>query len=124
MFNPASQSLASPGEREGGAAFELTQELPSMPLQARAKARAPTSVGVVVHQEAQVSKIWRSLATAARKSPLLGDYLAMSYLLGLGGSSEISTGSNSNRGSSASGAKYAFVVFRKFLSSRSGNSGL
>ena len=34
------------------------------------------------------------------------------------------TGSNSNLGSSASGAKYAFVVFRKFLSSRSGKSGL
>src|SRR5579859_6539385 len=101
MFNPASQSLASPDEREGGAAFELTQELPSMPLQARAKAQAPRSVSVVVHQEARVSKIWLPPATAARTSALLDDYLAMSYRLGLGGKSEISTGSNSNFGSSA-----------------------
>jgi hypothetical protein len=46
------------------------------------------------------------------------------YFLGLGVISEISTGSNSNFGSSASGAKYAFVVFSQFLSSRSGKSGL
>ena len=51
-------------------------------------------------------------------------YFTASYFLGLGGISETSTGSNSNLGSSASGAKYAFVVFRKFLSSRSGKSGL
>ena len=51
-------------------------------------------------------------------------YFTASYFLGLGGISEVSTGSNSNFGSSASGAKYAFVVFRKFLSSRSGKSGL
>jgi hypothetical protein len=52
------------------------------------------------------------------------DYFAASYFLGRGGISEMSTGSNSNFGSSASGAKYALVVFRKFLSSRSGKSGL
>src|SRR6202021_4086635 len=46
------------------------------------------------------------------------------YFLALGGISDVSTGSNSNFGSSASGAKTAFVVFRKFLSSRSGKSGL
>jgi len=46
------------------------------------------------------------------------------YFLALGGISETSTGSNSNFGSSASGAKYAFVVFSQFLSSRSGKSGL
>jgi hypothetical protein len=51
-------------------------------------------------------------------------YFTASYFLGLGGISETSTGSNSNLGSSPSGAKYAFVVFRKFLSSRSGKSGL
>jgi hypothetical protein len=46
------------------------------------------------------------------------------YFLGLGGINDASTGSNSNFGSSASGAKYAFVVFIQFLSSRSGKSGL
>src|SRR5216684_8893695 len=46
------------------------------------------------------------------------------YFLALGGISDVSTGSNSNFGSSASGAKYAFVVFSQFLSSRSGKSGL
>src|ERR1700722_8108068 len=46
------------------------------------------------------------------------------YFLGRGGINEVSTGSNSNFGSSASGAKYAFVVFSQFLSSRSGKSGL
>jgi len=46
------------------------------------------------------------------------------YFLGRGGISDASTGSNSNFGSSASGAKYAFVVFIQFLSSRSGKSGL
>src|SRR5208337_4608369 len=51
-------------------------------------------------------------------------HFAASYFLGRGGISDTSTGSNSNFGSSASGAKYAFVVFRKFLSSRSGKSGL
>src|SRR6266852_3187933 len=51
-------------------------------------------------------------------------YLTASYFLARGGISDVSTGSNSNFGSSASGAKYAFVVFRKFLSSRSGKSGL
>jgi hypothetical protein len=51
-------------------------------------------------------------------------HFAASYFLALGGISDVSTGSNSNFGSSASGAKYAFVVFKKFLSSRSGKSGL
>src|SRR6185437_16883579 len=37
------------------------------------------------------------------------------YFLARGGSSEMSTGSNSNLGSSASGAKYALVVFSQFL---------
>ncbi len=46
------------------------------------------------------------------------------YFLGRGGINEISTGSNSNFGSSASGANVAFVVFSQFLSSRSGYSGL
>jgi hypothetical protein len=46
------------------------------------------------------------------------------YFLALGGISDVSTASNSNLGSSASGAKYAFVVFSQFLSSRSGKSGL
>src|ERR1700722_9005578 len=46
------------------------------------------------------------------------------YFLGRGGISDVSTGSNSNFGSSASGAKYALVVFIQFLSSRSGKSGL
>jgi hypothetical protein len=36
------------------------------------------------------------------------------HFLARGGSNEMSTASNSNLGSSASGAKYAFVVFRKF----------
>jgi len=49
---------------------------------------------------------------------------AHQYFLALGGISDTSTGSNSNFGSSASGAKYAFVVFSQFLSSRSGKSGL
>lgn len=51
-------------------------------------------------------------------------HFTASYFLGRGGISDTSTGSNSNLGSSASGAKYALVVFRKFLSSRSGKSGL
>src|SRR5579864_2991030 len=51
-------------------------------------------------------------------------HFAASYFLARGGISETSTGSNSNFGSSASGAKYAFVVFIQFLSSRSGKSGL
>ena len=60
-----------------------------------------------------------------RRPPLhLQTHFAASYFLALGGISDVSTGSNSNFGSSASGAKYAFVVFRKFLSSRSGKSGL
>jgi len=42
-------------------------------------------------------------------------YFTASYFLGRGGISDVSTGSNSNFGSSASGAKYAFVVFKKFL---------
>ena len=46
------------------------------------------------------------------------------YFLARGGISDVSTASNSNFGSSASGAKYAFVVFSQFLSSRSGKSGL
>jgi hypothetical protein len=46
------------------------------------------------------------------------------YFLALGGINDVSTASNSNFGSSASGAKYAFVVFSQFLSSRSGKSGL
>jgi hypothetical protein len=46
------------------------------------------------------------------------------YFLARGGMSDVSTASNSNFGSSASGAKYAFVVFSQFLSSRSGKSGL
>src|SRR5438067_10946433 len=54
----------------------------------------------------------------------LRHYVATSYLLGLGGIRLVSTGSNSNLGSSASGAKEALVVFSQFLSSRSGNSGL
>src|SRR6202034_185196 len=37
------------------------------------------------------------------------------YFLARGGISDVSTGSNSNFGSSASGAKTAFVVFKKFL---------
>src|SRR5882762_6188704 len=51
-------------------------------------------------------------------------YFAMSYFLGRGGISDASTGSNSNFGSSASGAKLALVVFIQFLSLRSGKSGL
>ena len=51
-------------------------------------------------------------------------HFAASYFLGRGGSNEMSTGSNSNFGSSASGANVAFVVFSQFLSSRSGKSGL
>lgn len=51
-------------------------------------------------------------------------YVAASYRLGLGGIKLTLTGSNSKRGSSASGAKYAFVVFMKLASSRSGKSGL
>ena len=51
-------------------------------------------------------------------------YFTASYLLGRGGISETSTGSNSNLGSSASGANVALVVFNQFLSSRSGKSGL
>lgn len=50
--------------------------------------------------------------------------IELQYFLALGGISETSTASNSNFGSSASGAKYAFVVFSQFLSSRSGKSGL
>jgi hypothetical protein len=46
------------------------------------------------------------------------------YFLARGTISDVSTASNSNFGSSASGAKYAFVVFSQFLSSRSGKSGL
>ena len=46
------------------------------------------------------------------------------YFLARGGIRLASTGSNSNFGSSASGAKTAFVVFIQFLSSRSGKSGL
>jgi hypothetical protein len=63
---------------------------------------------------------------SARRSLTRADspYFAMSYRLGLGGISDTSTGSNSNLGSSASGAKYAFVVFSQFASSRSGKSGL
>ena len=49
---------------------------------------------------------------------------AFQYFLGRGGIRDTSTGSNSNFGSSASGAKHAFVVFIQFLSSRSGKSGL
>jgi hypothetical protein len=52
------------------------------------------------------------------------DIRTLQYFLGRGGISDTSTGSNSNFGSSASGAKYAFVVFIQFLSSRSGKSGL
>ena len=52
------------------------------------------------------------------------DSLNTQYFLGRGGIKLASTGSNSNFGSSASGAKYAFVVFIQFLSSRSGKSGL
>jgi hypothetical protein len=51
-------------------------------------------------------------------------YVAASYLLGRGLISDVSTGSNSKRGSSASAAKYAFVVFNQLASSRSGKSGL
>src|SRR6266852_9832493 len=51
-------------------------------------------------------------------------YFTASYLLGRGGIRDTSTGSNSNLGSSASGANVAFVVFSQFLSSRSGKSGL
>ena len=50
--------------------------------------------------------------------------LAFQYFLALGGIRDTSTGSNSNFGSSASGAKYALVVLSQFLSSRSGKSGL
>jgi hypothetical protein len=46
------------------------------------------------------------------------------YLRVRGAIRVVSTGSNSKRGSSASGAKYALVVFSQFLSSRSGKSGL
>lgn len=49
---------------------------------------------------------------------------AHQYFRVRGGISDTSTGSNSKRGSSASAAKYAFVVFSQFWSSRSGNSGL
>ncbi len=51
-------------------------------------------------------------------------YVAASYLLGRGVISDVSTASNSKRGSSASAAKYALVVFNQFASSRSGKSGL
>ena len=53
-----------------------------------------------------------------------GSSLNNQYFLARGGISDVSTASNSNFGSSASGAKYAFVVFSQFLSSRSGKSGL
>jgi hypothetical protein len=54
----------------------------------------------------------------------VADYFTASYLLGRGVINETSTGSNSNFGSSASGANVAFVVFNQFSSSRSGKSGL
>jgi hypothetical protein len=54
----------------------------------------------------------------------IGIRLDLQYFLGRGGINDVSTASNSNLGSSASGAKYAFVVFSQFLSSRSGKSGL
>ncbi len=49
---------------------------------------------------------------------------AHQYFLGRGAIRLASTASNSNFGSSKSGAKVAFVVFIQFLSSRSGKSGL
>jgi hypothetical protein len=63
-------------------------------------------------------------ASGVTSLPLMLTSSRAQYFLALGGISEISTGSNSNLGSSASGAKYAFVVFSQFLSSRSGKSGL
>ena len=99
--------------------FAITANIAATPIallhQGRSTRRRLNHMTNAINAEAGIATIHANINTPLR---------LIQYFLARGGISDVSTASNSNFGSSASGAKYAFVVFSQFLSSRSGKSGL